>query len=228
MAHQMFRKGTSGVVLPLDAHTERRELVRKDWQIFLFSMCEVVGVQLAWFNDRAFDHLPEDVTENYIEQLKRDVPAIMVICVVIRALQSFLLHAIFFPLWQRQINGIRSNQLRRIFIEFAGFVLEDKIQSKNKQDKELFYDYFDRIIREEIEKLNPPKPVLVSWLSSDQRNAAIQQLQHESQTKSAISTSSIKNPFALAKIEYPPVNYLHFFKKRPSTDTPGSSSSKKK
>lgn len=109
-----------------------------------------------------------------------------------------------------------SNELKRIFIEFAGHALEDKIQSENEKDKELYYDYFDRIIGEEIINLNPPKPVLVSWLKPDERNASIQQLEYESETNSTPSILSIRNPFELTKIVYPPVNYLHFNRKRHS------------
>lgn len=96
----MARKDGKAVLLPPAAYAERRQLAREDWKKFLFSMCKVVGIQFAWFNDRDFDHLPDDVAEEVIERHKRDVPAIMVNCCYYNIDgTTFFVYTILFPFW---------------------------------------------------------------------------------------------------------------------------------
>lgn len=74
----MYMNYSEEQLLPPDALARGRQLARDDWKHFLFSMCQVVGVDFEWFDDRAFDHLPDHEVEEYIERLQNDAPAIMV------------------------------------------------------------------------------------------------------------------------------------------------------
>lgn len=69
-----------------------------------------------------------------------------------------------------------------------------------------FYDDMFRIINEEIDKFELPKPVFVSWLTDAEREKAKKELER----KQLPDISSIKNRFENVHAEYPEVDFNYF------------------
>lgn len=68
------------------------------------------------------------------------------------------------------------------------------------------YDHLFQIISEEIAKLDLSKPVLVSWLTDEQRKEAIAELE----SSPTPDISSIKDPVVMLDAEYPEINFNYF------------------
>lgn len=94
-------------------------------------------------------------------------------------------------------ENVKSDALRRVLIEFAKNIYEDadlfKGLDKNSRSSItiLHYDHLNETISQEIKRISPSKPALVSWLKNEDKTKAIQEL-------AAIpNISSIADPFAM-------------------------------
>lgn len=79
-----------------------------------------------------------------------------------------------------------------------------------------FYDELYQIISEEIDKFKLPKPVLVSWLTDEDRVIAKEEI------KQWPNISTIEDQFENVDAEYPDVNYNYFAKFEPEKPKPES------
>lgn len=69
--------------------------------------------------------------------------------------------------------------MRRVFIEFAKNIYEGDLSDEKNGNSAitiLYYDRLNKIICEEIVKVSPSKPALVSWLKDEDKTKAIQEL----------------------------------------------------
>lgn len=73
--------------------------------------------------------------------------------------------------------------MRRVFVEFAKNIYNVQGSSSNLKGKHtsssvtiLHYDRMYQIINEEIGKISPSKPALVSWLKNEDKAKAIQEM----------------------------------------------------
>lgn len=98
---------------------------------------------------------------------------------------------------------IESDAMRRVFIEFANNIFDDNRNSKDITI--LYYDRIYQIICEEIERIHPSKPALVSWIKNEDRSKAIQELAE------IPKISSIDDPFGVVEPQYSEVNFNYFY-----------------
>lgn len=102
--------------------------------------------------------------------------------------------------------------MRRVFIEFAkniyeGDLSEEKSQNTNSLVTILHYDRLHKIICDEIVRVNPSKPALVSWLNNEDKIKAIQELTE------LPPLTSINDPFGMVEPHYSDVKFDYFYKK---------------
>lgn len=91
------------------------------------------------------------------------------------------------------MSDIFDDGLKRVLKEFAKIALAVDIPN---------YDKMYKIINEEIEKCDAPKPVLISWLSPEDRiNAAIYSIPN---------IDTIKNPVKRLEFHYPKPKFDYF------------------
>lgn len=108
-------------------------------------------------------------------------------------------------------EGIKSDALRRVFVEFVNNIFEDDASPKDKSENInsnvtiLHYDRLYQIICDEIEKVNPSRPALVSWIKDEDRTKAIEE------STEIPTISSINDPFGMIEPEYPEVNFDYFY-----------------
>lgn len=112
---------------------------------------------------------------------------------------------------------MESDGLKRVLNAYVNYAFEDQInehpsedEGKNKNchghDAPRFtiYDQLYQIINEELENLDLPKPVLVSWLNEEDVEKAINEL------ATAPNISSIKNQYEEIDANYPEVHFDYF------------------
>lgn len=95
--------------------------------------------------------------------------------------------------------------MRRVLIEFAKDLYDD-YKNRKSSITILHYDRLSKTICQEIEKINPLKPALVSWLKKEDETKAIQEL------KEIPNISLINDPFGMVEPHYLDVNYDYFYK----------------
>lgn len=101
--------------------------------------------------------------------------------------------------------------MSRVFAEFASYVFEDQIGSKSHtNDRRIsIYDKLYQIINEEIAKYENGKPILVSWLTKQEEEKAMLDLEtHPIPT----NISFINDPFNQPMPKYKKVNFKYFSK----------------
>lgn len=98
---------------------------------------------------------------------------------------------------------IKSDALRRVFIEFANNIFDD--DTNDKGITILYYDRIYQIICEEIDRVRLSKPALVSWIKDEDRSEAIQELAE------IPKIASIDDPFDIIEPHYSEVNFNHFY-----------------
>lgn len=97
-------------------------------------------------------------------------------------------------------------ELRNIMYKFAQYVLDDDKGSSTGYPN---YDGFYRYIEKQMNKYGISEPALVSWLTSEQRTFAINELEHNP----ALHISRITKPVPRTLDSYPNVNIRYFHEK---------------
>lgn len=134
---------------------------------------------------------------------------------------------------QGKIGEIENESFRRVFKEMATNAFKGEvdlwaIKRKRKsayfslsayfQDTSgfLHYDELYQIITENIDKFNLPTPVLVSWLTGEERDKVKEEIEQ------LPDISTIKDQFENINAEYPEVNYNYFAELDQEKTTPES------
>lgn len=99
--------------------------------------------------------------------------------------------------------------MRKVVFEFANYAFAHELKHYNDHTQNdipnfPFYDYFYQIINVEIEKLDVPKPILVSWLKGEDNAKAKLELEN------IPDISSIRNQFGNGDAKYPKINFYYF------------------
>lgn len=113
------------------------------------------------------------------------------------------------------MEEIQSETLRNIFIQLAEHIFDDGAKCTDKStvfcgdDKKKFpdYDHWYRLVNDEIEKFDSPKPILFSWLTNEQRKSIIDLGEHLPPNITKIDDPSKKD---FITMPYPDVKRKYF------------------
>lgn len=122
---------------------------------------------------------------------------------------------LFFLCFQKQMEKIQSETLRKIFIQLAEHIFDDGAKRTNKStifcgdDKKKIphYNHWYRLVNDEIEKFDLPKPIMFSWLTNKQRQAVMDLGEHLTPDITNIDDPSEKD---FTTMKYPDVKLEHF------------------
>lgn len=183
------------------AEKDERRYMKEDWNRLFYAISGALHVQINWFG---FDNVV-----NAADNVVNAHPIYSMICHHI-----FLLILFFFSRfgYQKIFENIRIAPLRRVIIEFAKNIYEgDSFDGHGFTIRKssitiLHYDRLNETISEEINKISPSKPALVSWLKNEDETKAIQELAE------IPNISSINDPFGMIEPQYSDVNFDYFYK----------------
>lgn len=178
------------------AQEDERQYAKEDWKLFFYAMCAVMQVKIDCFGIGNLNYIADNMVNITLMYPRRHS-----------------LFIIIYSVCQEKLEGIKSDALRRVFIEFAKNIYEgDLFGEKNKKNRKssatiLHYDDLNKTICEEIDKVNPSKPALVSWLKAEDKTKAIQELTE------LPKLISINDPFGMVEPQYSDVKFDYFYKK---------------
>lgn len=180
------------------AEEDERRYMKQDWKRLLYAIIHAMHVQINWFG---FDNAV-NAADNVVNAHS-----------IYSNLLSYILILLFFSRfgWQKIFENIKIAALRRVIIEFAKNLYEgDSFEGHGTIMKSsitiLHYDRLNETISQEIKKISPSKPALVSWLKSEDETKAIQELAEMP------NISSINDPFGMVEPQYSDVNFDYFCK----------------
>lgn len=131
--------------LPRSAHIlGTRCRATDDWESFLYSMCELVDIELMWLNRNALKKVEKTERNKFIYNHKMNIANTM-----------------------QKIEDIKFNGLKKIFVRFAKHVFSEGAEIPA-------YDDVYEMIHSEIKSSIPAnKPVVVSWVRDRKRKQEI-------------------------------------------------------
>lgn len=193
----------NATITPAMLRENAKEMAKKDWQQFFFSMCFYAGVMF-------------DLSKLDANNLQNSLSMIMV-CIyyfdlIIFSSDIYERRTIL----QKQLEQIEYPGLRRVYVEFAKHAFGSpsrthgaatqggKSKVVHAAQSKPFYDQINDIINEEIAKLKEPKPNLVSWLKKKDIQKALQDVANTP------DISSIKDRFERTGAKYPDVHFDYF------------------
>ncbi|XP_031622978.1 uncharacterized protein LOC116340563 [Contarinia nasturtii] len=188
LASTMYKSSRGKISQPSVQRTfeDGRRAAKEDRGSFLSSMSDFFGLELEWLQFSKMHEILLGKLRYLWRKLAQDI---------------------------KQIKEIEDDGLSRVFGEFASYVFEDQIESMNRDNgtRVSIYDKIYEIINEEIAKYKNGKPVLVSWLTEEEEEKALQDLEeHPIPT----NITFITDPFNQPMLKYKSVNFEYFSKKK--------------